>query len=144
MLLFVALLYNLSPWILLTNCTSFSIMVTHLACMAHKFVSSNNRTRYTSAASCNALTTAGDTLNISPPCCISCTISLTKWSKGALLISSSVVLWHFLISRKCNSTWPVSPGLLAICPWFFTSSSPSLCSCCCCHSCCILRQHWCS
>ena len=103
-LLLVTLLYDLSQWILLTKCMSFGMMVTHLAYMAHKFVSSNNRKRYTSAASCNAVTTAGDTLNINPPCCISCTSSLTNQSNGALLISSSVVLWYLLISH--NATVP--------------------------------------
>ena len=96
--------YDLSPWILLTNCTSFGIIVTHLVCMAHKFVSLNNKTRYASAASCNAVTTMGDTLNSIPPCRMSCTISLTKQSNGALLISSSVVLWYLLMSH--NATVP--------------------------------------
>ena len=103
-LLFVALLYALSPWILLANCISFCIMVTHLACMAHKFVSSNNKTRYPSVASCNAVTAMGDTLNSIPLCCMSCTNSLTKRSNGALLISSSVDLWYLLMSH--NATVP--------------------------------------
>ena len=103
-LLFVAPLYALPPWILLTNCISFGIMVTHLASMVRKFVSSNKRTRYTSAAYCNAVTATDDTLNRNPPCHTSYTISLPRQSKGALLISSSVDFWYFLISR--NATVP--------------------------------------
>ena len=34
--------YVLSPQILLANCISFSKMVTHLACIAHKFESSRS------------------------------------------------------------------------------------------------------
>ena len=124
-LLLVVLLYVLSPWILCANWISFSIMVTCLACMAHKFVSSNNKTRYASAASCNAVTAAGNTLNTSPLCCMSCTISPTKWSKGALLISSSVVLWYLLMSH--NATVP-SLDLLG----FLASVLGSLPPLCCC------------
>ena len=85
--LFVAPLYILLPQILLTNWISFNIMVTHLAYLAYKFGSSINKTRYASAASI-------------PPCYMSCTNSLTKQLNGILLISSSVDLWHFLISRN--------------------------------------------
>ena len=45
---------NFSPLILLAKCISLTIIVTLLAWIAHKFVSSNSPTRYASAASCNA------------------------------------------------------------------------------------------
>jgi len=46
--------YALSPRIRRANCISFGIIVTRFACIAHKFVSSNNETKYASAASCSA------------------------------------------------------------------------------------------
>ena len=101
---FVALLYALSPWILHANWISFGIMVTHFTCMVHKLVSSNNKTRYASTASCNAVTAAGDILSSCPPCHRSCTNSLMRQSNGALLISSSVDRWYLLIS--CSATVP--------------------------------------
>ena len=94
--------YTLSPWTLCTNWISFGIMVTHLACMAHKFVSSNSKIRYASAASCNAVTAAGNILSSCPPCHRSCTNSLTRRSNGALLISSSVDHWYLLISHSAT------------------------------------------
>ena len=74
----VALLYALSPQILHTNWISFGIIVTCLACMAYKLVFLNSKTRYASAASCNAVTAAGDILSSCPPCCRSCTNSLMR------------------------------------------------------------------
>ena len=109
----MALLYTLSPWILCTNWISFGIMVTHLACMAHKFVSLNSKTRYASVASCNAITSGGDTLNSSPPCHRSCTNSLTRQSNGALLISSSVDHWYLLMSRSATVPGLYLLGFLA-------------------------------
>ena len=70
--------------------------------MVHKLVSSNNKTRYASAASYNAVIAAGDILNSCPPHCRSCTNSQMRQSKGALLISSSVDHWYFLISRSAT------------------------------------------
>ena len=75
---FVALPQALSPRILCANLISFGIMVTRLACMVHKLVSSNNKMRYASATSCNAVIAAGDILNTCPPCHRSCTNSLTR------------------------------------------------------------------
>lgn len=46
-------IYARSPRILRANWISLGIMVTRLAWMAHKFVSSNRPTRYASLASCN-------------------------------------------------------------------------------------------
>ena len=79
-------------------------MVTCLACMAHKLVSSNNKTRYASAASCSAVIAAGDILNSCPPHRRSCTNSLMRQSNGAFLIRSSVDHWYLLIS--CSATVP--------------------------------------
>ena len=75
-------------------------MVTHLACVTHRLVSLNSKTRYASTTSCNAVTAAGDTLSSCPPCCRSCTNSLTRQLNGALLISSSVDHWYLLISHS--------------------------------------------
>ena len=75
-------------------------MVTHLACMAHKLVSSNNKTRYACATSCNAVIAAGNILNSCPPHHRSCTNSLMSQSNGALLIRSSVDHWYLLISHS--------------------------------------------
>jgi hypothetical protein len=50
------LIQDLSPLILLANYISLGIIVTLLAWMAHKFVSSNNPTIYASAASWRANT----------------------------------------------------------------------------------------
>ena len=77
-------------------------MVTCLACMAHKLVSSNNKTRYASATSCNAVIAAGDILDLCPPHHRSCTNSLMRQSNGALLIRSSVDHWYLLISRSAT------------------------------------------
>ena len=79
-------------------------MVTCLACILHKLVSSNNKTRYASAASCNAVIAAGNILNSCHPHCRSCTNSLMRQSNGALLIRSSVDHWYLLIS--CSATVP--------------------------------------
>ena len=91
--------------------------------MVHKLVSSNNKTRYASAASCNAVITAGDILNSCPPHRRSCTNSLTRRSNGALLIRSSVDHWYLLISRSATV-----PGLYLLCfGTFVLSSFPPLC-----------------
>ena len=122
-LLFVALPQALSPWILCTNWISFGIMVTCLTCMAHKLMSSNNKTRYASAASCNAVIAASDILNSCPPCHRFCTNSLMRQSNGALLIRSSVDRWYLLISHSATV-----PGLylLGFGPSVF-GSFPPLC-----------------
>ncbi len=49
-------LYERSPRSLRARARSFGWIVTRLAWMAAKLVSSNNDTRYASAASCNAIT----------------------------------------------------------------------------------------
>ena len=95
------LLYDLSPWIHLANWISFGWMVMCFMCMAHRFESSINCTKYTSAASCSVITIAGVTLNPIPN---PCTISQTRRWNGSLRISNSVDFWYFRISL--NATVP--------------------------------------
>ena len=118
---FVDLPKSLSPRILCTSWISFGILVTRLACMAHKLVSSNKKMRYASATSCNAIIAAGNILNSCPPCCRSCTNSLMRQSNGALLIRSSVDCWYLLISHSATV-----PGLylLGFGPSVFSSFPP--------------------
>ena len=83
---------------------SFSIIVTLLACMAHKFVSSNSLTRKASAASCRANTVA------SVKCIsllMSCNISLTSWRNGSFQISFS---GHLKLPdlMLCHCSWSES------------------------------------
>ena len=89
--------------------------------MVHKLVSLNNKMRYASTASCNAVIAAGDILSTHPPCRRSCTNSLTRRSNGALLIRSSVDHWYLLISH-CATV----PGLylLGLGPSFLGSFPP--------------------
>ena len=119
-------------------------MVTCLACMVHKLVSLNNKTRYASAASCNVVTAAANILNSCPPCHRSCTNSLMRQSNGALLISSSVDRWYLLISHSATV-----PGLyllgfgvsvLGSLPPLCLASALALAQ----PSCFIPRQCWCS
>ena len=53
---FVSAAQALSPRILLASWMSLGMMVTHLAWIAQRLVSSNNPTKYASEASCSALT----------------------------------------------------------------------------------------
>ena len=78
---------NLSPLILRASCKSFVMMVTRLAWMAHKFVSSNNDTKYAYAASCKAKTAWLWNLT---SCLNYWAISRTILWKGNFLISKSV------------------------------------------------------
>ena len=93
--------YVLSPWILLMSWISFGIIVTHLAWMAHKFVSSKSPTRYTSHASCSPIIAEAWIL-ISEFVCHR--ILYTSLWKGHFLISSSVLFWYLCISL--NATVP--------------------------------------
>ena len=95
------LVQALSPRIRLANCTSFGIMVTRFAWIAQRLVSSNNPTRYASAASCSAI--IADDWNLKSVL-KSWAISLTSRWKGNFLIRSSVDFWYLLISR--NATVP--------------------------------------
>lgn len=78
---------NLSPLILLASCKSFVMMVTLFAWIAHKFVSSNNDTKYASAAYCKANTAWLWNLTY---CLYYIAISRTKRWKGNFLINKSV------------------------------------------------------
>ena len=89
---------------------SLGAIVTHLAWMAHRLVSSNSPTRYASAASCKA---AMASLWNHRSVLKSCAISRTNWAKGSFLMRSSPVFWYLLISRKATV-----PGLYCI--GFFT------------------------
>ena len=56
--MFVSAVQALSPRILLASWMSLGMMVTRLACMVHRLVSSNSPTKYASAASCRAIIAA--------------------------------------------------------------------------------------
>lgn len=77
----------LSPRILRASCRSLGMMVTRLAWIAHRFVSSKSPTRYDSAASCSARTAWLWNLR---SLLYSWAISLTRRWKGSFLIKSSV------------------------------------------------------
>ena len=72
---------------------SLGMIVTRLAWMAHKLVSSKSPTRYASAASCSARM-ACDWKRRSV--LKSCAISRTRRWNGSLRMSSSVDFWYFL------------------------------------------------
>ena len=98
-------------------------IVTRFAWMAAKFVSSNNDTKYASAASCRAMT-ADDWnrrsvyfakrsqtnarsrntkfLDAEILTLKSCAISLTNLWKGSFLINNSVDFWYRRISRRAT------------------------------------------
>ena len=80
---------------------SFGMMVTRLAWMAHRLVSSKRPTRYASDASCSARM-ACDWKRRSV--LKSCAISRTRRWNGSLRISSSVDFWYFL------RTWRTGEG----------------------------------
>ena len=92
-------LQDLSPLILLANCTSFGIIVTLFAWIAAKLVSSNRPTKYDSEASCKART--ADDWNLRSPL-NSEAISLTSLWKGSFLMRSSVDFQNFLISLRAT------------------------------------------
>ncbi len=78
------------------NCISLGIMMTHFACMVHKFVSSNMSTRLASDASCNAKKSAV-LWNCRSFLCSSATLQTKCW-KGALRMRKSVDFWYHQIS----------------------------------------------
>merc|ERR1711942_76883 len=77
--------------------------------MAHRFVSSNNPTRYASLASCRAIT--AELWNLRSVL-KSWAISLTRRWNGSLRISNSVDFWYLLISLRATV-----PGLY-LCGFF--------------------------
>jgi len=95
-------LYARSPRILLANWISFGMIVTRLAWIAHKLVSSNKPVKYASDASCNAKT-ACDWNRKSV--LKSWAISLTKRWNGNLRIKSSVDFWYFLFFFLVRTRW---------------------------------------
>jgi len=105
---------NLSPLILLASWRSLVMMVTLLAWMAHKLVSSKRDTRYAYAAYCSANTAWLWNLT---SCLNSWAISLTSLWKGSFRMRRSVDFWYFLISLKATV-----PGL-NLCG-FFTPEWP--------------------
>jgi hypothetical protein len=78
---------------------SLGMMVTLLAWMAQRLVSSKRPTRYASAASCSAAT-AEDWNRRSV--LKSCAISRTSRWKGSFRMSSSVLFWYLRISRRAT------------------------------------------
>ncbi|KAL7083543.1 hypothetical protein ACP275_14G170500 [Erythranthe tilingii] len=78
---------------------SFGIMVTLLAWMAQRLVSSKSPTRYASAASCSAATAE---LWKRRSVLKSCAISRTSLWNGSLRIRSSVDFWYLRISRRAT------------------------------------------
>ena len=83
----------------LANCMSLGMIVTLLAWIAHRFVSSNKPTMYDSAASYRASTAWDWNLRSA---LTSCAISLTRRWNGSLRIKSSVDFWNFRISRRAT------------------------------------------
>merc|ERR1711930_39937 len=78
---------------------SLGMMVTLLAWMAQRLVSSNSPTRQASLASCRAITAE---LWKRRSVLKSWAISLTRRWNGSLRISSSVDFWYLLISRRAT------------------------------------------
>ena len=87
----------ISPLILLANCMSFGITVTHFVCTTHRFTCSSKLTKKASPASCKALTAMLWNLKSG---LISCIISFTNLWNGNLLTNYSVLVWYFFISFK--------------------------------------------
>merc|ERR1712183_1003770 len=75
------------------------MMVTLLAWMAHRLVSSKSPTKYASLASCRAPIAALWSLR---SVLKSWAISLTRRWKGSFLMRSSVDFWYLLISRRAT------------------------------------------
>ena len=108
-------------------------MVTLLAWIAHKLVSSNNPTRYDSEASWRAKTALDWNLKSDLNCWAT---SLTNLWKGNFLIKSSVLFWYLLISLKATVPglylWgfliPLLTGadfLAALFPTYFLGAFPA-------------------
>ena len=90
---------SVSPLILLANCMSLGIIVTHLACIVHRFISSNSHIKCNSAASCRVKTAPIWMLYQGDACCNN---SLTTLRNAILEINSSVDLWNFWISHNAS------------------------------------------
>ena len=75
-------------------------MVWRLACMAQRFASSNNPTRWASHAVWSASTALDWNRYVAPQ--VSSATSFTRRWKGSLRIRKSVDFWYFLISRSAT------------------------------------------
>jgi len=91
--------YALSPRMRRANWMSLGMIVTLLAWIAHKLVSSKSPTKYASDASCNAKTAE---LWKRRSVLKSWAISLTNLWKGSLRMRSSVDFWYLRISRSAT------------------------------------------
>ena len=125
---FVVGLYTCSPRIRLARKMSFGMMVTCRAWMAHRLASSNNLTRYASAASWrHSIAADWNRRSVLK----SWAISLTNLWKGSLRIRRAVVFWKWWIS--CRAAVPALyrwgfthlPCILASCIFLFCSSVQS-------------------
>ena len=92
-------IHDLSPLSLLANLISFFWIVTRLAWIAARLVSSNKETKYASTDSCKA--PIAEDWNLKSVL-KSWAISLTNLWKGNFLINSSVDFWNLLISLKAT------------------------------------------
>ena len=86
-----------SPRIWCASCISFGIIVTCLAWIAHKFVSSNRPTKNASAASCSAIIAEDWNLKFTLKSWATSLISL--WN-GNFWINNSMDLWYLWISMS--------------------------------------------
>lgn len=91
-----------TPRILLASWMSFCMIVTLLACMAQRFVSSNRCIKNASAASCNARIACDCHLMPSSRGRTVSAISRTSRAKGSFRSKRSVLFWYFLISLKAT------------------------------------------
>ena len=105
MFFFILFQYQTSPLIHLASWMSFGIIVTHLACKAHRFDCSSKPIRKVSPASCRAITAVDCNHKSS---LIPCMISLMDFWNGNLQTSNSVPLWYFLISFNAFLSSPHS------------------------------------
>ena len=93
------LFYALSPRIRRASWISLGMMVTRLAWIAHKFVSSKSLTRYASADSCKP----SNAVALKRTSCLkSWEISLTSLWSGSFWINKSVLFWYLRISRSAT------------------------------------------
>ena len=89
--------FSPSPRIRLARCKSFGCIVTLLAWMAQRFISSKSWTTYDSVDSCKA---ARALLWMRKSPRKPCKISFTRRWNGNRRIRKSVVFWYFLISLR--------------------------------------------
>ena len=93
----IIIYFKVFPWILLASCISFGKLVTCLACITHRLVSSNRQIKYDSATSCMARTALAC---MQCQACSLCSISLTNRKNDIFRMRSLVVFWNLLISLR--------------------------------------------